>query len=314
VEAPQSITAMTKKNSPLVSVIIPFLNEERFLKDAVESVLQQDYANWELLLVDDGSTDESTNIAKEYSSRIPEKIFFCEHEGHKNKGLSASRNLGIEKAKGELIAPLDADDVWLPGKLSDQIAIFQRHPEVAMVIEASDYWYNWNDTQLQNVKIAVGAPPNRVYEPPHLMEHLYPLGSGAAPCPSGLIFKKSAFARAGGFEESFKKEYGLYEDQAFLSKIYLREKVFVSSSCNNMYRQRPESIVYSVYADGKYHLVKNFFLSWLENHLENMHITDRQISKLLKKAQFPYRSRFHFFLNITFPQKLRRLLNRVKKI
>ncbi|WP_207432102.1 glycosyltransferase family 2 protein [Sabulibacter ruber] len=288
----------------LVSVIIPFLNEERFLQEAIESVLKQDYTSWEILLIDDGSTDRSTQIAQEFAQRFPDKIFYLEHEGHVNKGLSASRNFAISHARGKYIALLDADDVWLPGKLSNQVTIFQENPSVAMIAESSAYWYNWEDPGKSNVVIPVGAPQDTTYPPPQLMKLLYPLGEGAAPCPSGLIFTKAAFDRSGGFEESFRKEYGLYEDQALLSKIYLSETVYVSSACNNLYRQRAESIVYSVHADGKYHTVRLFYLKWLSAYLHKMNIQDKTIHDLLRKAFFRYRYPILHLLTNTLPEKV----------
>src|ERR1700691_6786421 len=105
---------------PFVSIITPFYNTERFLQEAIESVLAQTYSNWELLLVDDGSTDGSTAIAHRYADRAPAKIRYLAHPGRENRGLSASRNLGIAGAGGEFLALLDADDVWLPQKLEQQ--------------------------------------------------------------------------------------------------------------------------------------------------------------------------------------------------
>ena len=124
---------MNTPAQPLVSVIIAFLNEEKFLKEAVNSVLEQDYANWELLLVDDGSTNNSTAIAKAFAQKFPNRIFYLEHENHANKGVCASRNKGVAAARGELLAFLDADDVWLPGKLTEQVAVFLQYPEIDMV-------------------------------------------------------------------------------------------------------------------------------------------------------------------------------------
>src|SRR5918994_2063107 len=100
----------------LVSCIVIFLDEERFIEEAIKSVFAQTYENWELLLVDDGSTDGSTQIALRYAERHPGKVRYLEHPGHQNRGMSASRNLGISQAKGEYVALLDADDVWLPHK------------------------------------------------------------------------------------------------------------------------------------------------------------------------------------------------------
>ncbi len=80
---------------PFVSAIVIFLNENRFLQEAIESIFAQTYDHWELLLVDDGSTDESSDIALRYAERHPEKVRYLEHAGHENRGMSVSRNLGI---------------------------------------------------------------------------------------------------------------------------------------------------------------------------------------------------------------------------
>ncbi|MHC5074529.1 MAG: glycosyltransferase family 2 protein, partial [Planctomycetota bacterium] len=127
----------------LVSCIIIFFNAEKFLEEAIESVFAQTYKNWELLLVDDGSTDSSTAIAHNYIEQYPEKIRYLEHEGHQNRGMSATRNLGIYNAKGEYIAFLDADDIWLPYKLEQQIPILVSHAQAGMLYGSSYYWYSW---------------------------------------------------------------------------------------------------------------------------------------------------------------------------
>src|SRR4026208_1024460 len=108
---------------PVVSVISIFFNEEKFIEDAVKSVFAQTYQEWELLLVDDGSTDKSTEIARRFAEQRPERVRYFEHDGHENRGMSATRNLGIRNAKGDYIAFLDADDMWLPHKLDRQVGI-----------------------------------------------------------------------------------------------------------------------------------------------------------------------------------------------
>lgn len=298
-------------HQPLVSVIICFYNEEQFLEEAIESVLKQDYKNLELLLVDDGSIDKSTQIAIQFADNFPAKVYYCEHEKHINKGLSASRNLGIKQAEGKYIAFLDADDVWLPAKLLSQVSIFQRNPDIGMIIEGSEYWYNWNDLQNENVRIFIGAAPETIYDPPQLIFSLYPLGNGAAPVPSGLIIKKESIQRCGSFEESFIKKYSLYEDQAFLAKIYLQEKIYVSSECNNLYRQRTGSIVESVKANGDYHTVRRYFLEWLNDYLINKKIQNAKLDKLLKKALMPYHHPLLYFFYNTMVKKIGKISNRI---
>jgi glycosyltransferase involved in cell wall biosynthesis len=298
---------MTIEKEPLVSVIIAFLNEARFLEEAIESVLEQDYKHWELLLVDDGSTDESVNIALKYTANSDGEIIYCEHDGHINKGLSASRNLGIKQAKGALIAFLDADDVWLPNKLANQVSIFEQNPQIDMIAEATDYWYSWDNSAAENVIIPVGVAPDKIYDPPQLMVELYPLGNGDAPCTCGLLIKKESIKAVGGFEEAFKT---MYEDQAFLAKVYLQQKVYVSSACNNRYRQRPDSMLHTVHIAG-YHKIRKYFLLWLETYFSKKQINNKILKKLLKKALLPYKHPVINFFRYTGSAKAVKLLKKI---
>ena len=84
--------------------MIIFWEAERFLEEAIESVVAQTYASWELLLVDDGSRDGSTAIARRYVRRFPDRMRYLEHPGHANLGMSASRNLGIRHSRGSYVA------------------------------------------------------------------------------------------------------------------------------------------------------------------------------------------------------------------
>jgi glycosyltransferase involved in cell wall biosynthesis len=282
---------MENINNPLVSVIICFLNEETFLAEAVDSVLEQDYTNWELFLVDDGSNDGSTAQARTYAQHNSGRITYVDHDGHANIGLSASRNVGIRRAKGPLLALLDADDVWLPNKLTQQVGIMQQHPEVALLCEASEYWSSWSDSTEPDQIKPVGAAPGRTYDPPQLLQTLYPFGRGAAPCPSGLMIRKEKL-HGRFFEESFRGIYAMYEDQGFLTKMYLHEKVYVSGACNNRYRQRVGSLVQSVHGSGRYEQVRKFYLNWFENYLNQNNITDKQVRRSVWKAQLEYRYPF----------------------
>ncbi|MBI3999274.1 MAG: glycosyltransferase [Candidatus Omnitrophica bacterium] len=112
---------------PLVSVIIPTYNREHLLVDAVESVLSQTFKDYELIVVDDGSTDGTEEIIKR---KYDGKIRYFKQE---NQGISGARNRGIREAKGEYIAFLDSDDLWLPEKLEKQVAFLDSHPEVGLI-------------------------------------------------------------------------------------------------------------------------------------------------------------------------------------
>ena len=113
---------------PKVSVVIPTYNQARFVKDAVDSVLTQTYQDFELIVADDGSTDNTAEILKSYQqdSRVR-----CLFEIHTDR--CTTKNIGIKSARGRYIAFLDSDDVWLPEKLEKQIAFLDQHPEIALV-------------------------------------------------------------------------------------------------------------------------------------------------------------------------------------
>src|SRR5437868_6158896 len=116
-----------------VSIVVPFFNAQRFLRDTVESVLSQTFEDWELLLIDDGSTDHSCDIARQYAADFPDRVSYLEHAGHANQGTAFTRNFGITRSRGEYITPLDADDVWLPEKLEQQVDILDKNSDVALV-------------------------------------------------------------------------------------------------------------------------------------------------------------------------------------
>jgi glycosyltransferase involved in cell wall biosynthesis len=112
--------------APLVSVIIPNYNYAQYLPQALDSVVAQTYPNVEIIVVDDGSTDESHAILRKYRDRIR---LFQQHR----EGVSVARNRGAQESKGELIAFLDADDLWLPTKLERQVAKFIEDPDIGLV-------------------------------------------------------------------------------------------------------------------------------------------------------------------------------------
>jgi len=116
----------TAENQSLVSVIIPVYNCERYLAEAIESVIIQNYRPIEIIVIDDGSTDGSADVAKKFGQAA--RYCFLQHSG-----ISAARNRGIDLAHGTFIAFLDADDIWVQNKLALQMAVFGKKPDLDMV-------------------------------------------------------------------------------------------------------------------------------------------------------------------------------------
>jgi glycosyltransferase involved in cell wall biosynthesis len=277
---------------PLVSIITPFLNAAAYFEEAIESVIAQTYENWELLLVDDGSTDDSTAIAQRYAERYPRKIRYLEHEAHQNCGKSTSRNLGIQNAQGEYIALLDADDVYLPQKLEKQVAILQAHPEAGMVYGPTLYWYGWTGQpkdQRRDRLASLGVKANSLIQPPHLLT-LYLRNGGVVPCTCGLLARRTIVEEVGGFSDEIQH---MYEDQVFIAKICLKAPVFVEEYCWDKYRQHESSSSFIAIRNGEYHPLKLnpvrlTFLNWLGEYLRTENCKDVSLWRAYQQARWHY--------------------------
>lgn len=288
-------------NKPLVSSIIIFLNAEKYIEEAIASIIDQTYDSWELLLVDDGSTDKSTAIAQCYAQQYPEKVRYLEHEGHQNRGMSASRNLGIRHARGEFVGFVDADDIWLPQKLEQQVAIFNTYPDAVMVYGRTQIWYGWTgnpeDSQLDHF-YDLGVQPNTLIQPPKLLIQLLQ-NKAQTPTTCNALLRREVFADIGGFEESFR---AMYEDQVFFTKVLLKSPVFVANQCWARYRQHRESCS-SVNENAQdYHAKRLPFLTWIENYFSEQGVKDTQVWRALHKEVWPCKH-----------PTLYRLLSRIQK-
>lgn len=179
--------------TPQVSVIIPTYNGDRYLAEAIESVLGQSYDNYELLVIDDGSTDSTPAVVRAYGDRIRYIV-------QDNQGVAVARNHGLQLAQGSLIAFLDADDVFLPDKLAAQVAVFEAcstthasaHPDIGIVHSG------WRRVD------AEGRPLMDV-EPWHTVPRL-DLESWLRwkpVLPSAMMFQRDWLWRADGFDPRF---------------------------------------------------------------------------------------------------------------
>ena len=261
----------TQLDRPLVSVIIIFLNGERFIREAIESILAQTMDGWELLLVDDGSTDRSAEIALRYENEHPEKIKCLGHEGHRNLGMSASRNLGIAVAQGKYIAFVDADDVWRPERLERHLKVFEMFPSAVMVCSPTLYWFNWEPgtNEWAGQKDFVGdlfLPTDALlFSNVSLMRFL---GTANTPAICSLTVRREIVVQIGGFESTFR---GLYEDQVFIAKMCLAGPIVVIDEVLDQYRQHPDLFCYRAGVVGLDQAGlqpgRNDFLYWLESYL-----------------------------------------------
>jgi glycosyltransferase involved in cell wall biosynthesis len=122
-----------RKRQKKVSVVLPSYNYETCVAEAIDSVIAQTYRNWELVIVDDGSTDGSAEILGRYEREFPGRIRVFFHEGRHNRGLIETYRLGLEKCTGDYVAFIEADDAWFPENLARKIAVLEHHADVVVV-------------------------------------------------------------------------------------------------------------------------------------------------------------------------------------
>lgn len=277
---------------PLVSCIIIFFNGETYLAEAINSVLAQTYHHWELLLVNDGSTDSSEAIARQYVEKYTDQIFYLEHPQGENRGMSATRNLGINYARGEYIAFLDADDVWLPEKLDRQLATFQQYPQVDLVCGPTQYWYSW-DGNPKNVfpdSIRHVSPQyDVIFQPPTLLTLLLQ-NQANTPATCSVLIRSNIFKQVGKFAEKFT---GMFEDQAFFAKVYLYGSIFVAKEYYDRYRQHSDNCTAVAKKQGEYDPEQinssHFkFLRWLEQYLTEQNVENAEVWQALKARLWEY--------------------------
>lgn len=191
-------------NTPLVSVIIPTYNRARTLKKAIDSVFDQDYKNFELIVVDDGSTDSTEKLLLSYANSI--KVI-----QQPNQGVSTARNRGIKASSGDLIAFLDSDDYWYPQKLSAQIDFFNATPD-ALICQTEEIWIR--NGKRVNPKKKHQKLSGIIFTP------------SLALClisPSAVMIKKELFNEFDGFDESLPacEDYDLWLRVTCRHPVYL---------------------------------------------------------------------------------------------
>jgi len=188
----------------LISVIIPTFNRAWTLKRAVDSALSQDYRHREIIVVDDGSTDRTRELLAGYGDKIRVLV-------QKNKGVSAARNLGIRKSRGDFIALLDSDDAWEKNKLSCQMAFFQSDPG-AMICQTEEIWIRKG--RRVNPRRKHKKPSGMIFEPSLKL---------CLVSPSAVMMRRQLFDQKGLFNEAFPvcEDYDLWLRISHDTPVYL---------------------------------------------------------------------------------------------
>jgi teichuronic acid biosynthesis glycosyltransferase TuaG len=175
---------------PLVSVIVPAYNAEKYIKATIESALEQTYRNLEVVVGDDGSTDGTREIVQALAARDPRVKYFSQ----KNAGQSAARNLAIAHAQGKYIAFLDADDLFLPTKLEEQVGYLEAHPDCGVSYCNIYHFFDGDPTHLY--RFDVPTPSGLLFDKLLRANFINPLT---------VVLRKELLDRYGAFEPTFRR-------------------------------------------------------------------------------------------------------------
>ncbi|GAB2929842.1 hypothetical protein GCM10027181_30980 [Rheinheimera gaetbuli] len=262
--------------APLVSVIIPCYNNAAMLSSAITSVLTQDYANIEVIVIDDGSTDDSISVLSQFG----DKITLIQQT---NQGPAAARNAGLQAAAGEYIAFNDSDDLWLPGKLTEQVSYLQQHPNVGLCYCG---WTEWDGTTaLANVTAnLVDVAPVIAPKQPGSEGWLYlDLLKESVIHTITAVLRREVIDNVG----MFNTDYRIGEDHDFWLRVSQKYRIAKLNRVYALYRNNPASITKKVQD-------KNYSLLVLESAVAHYGIASPCGEKIAPKTLNTYLGDRHF--------------------
>jgi glycosyltransferase involved in cell wall biosynthesis len=246
--------------NPLVSIIIPTYNRAQYLGETIKSVQVQTYANWELIIVDDGSIDLTASLVREHNdNRL--RYYYIDHSGL----IGKVRNIGMRLIKGDMVSFLDSDDLWQPDKLELQIKILNENPQAAFAFSHAE--------QFGLGSILAPTLENFFYGNvfhAHLLEERFVL------YPSTFIFKSSLLTTMDWFDESFSAG----ESDFFLRMAHKYPGVFIGDKLVKL-RKHSQNISKErdlLFTRDNLRMLKKFFLE--------KYITEREYIQLASKQHY----------------------------
>ncbi len=269
---------MTLRNSsPLVSIITPTYNHERFIGACIESIIAQDYPEWEQIIVDDGSTDQTQAMIQSFHDP---RIKYHRQENRGPFQLAETYNFALGVARGELIAILEGDDIWPPGKLTRQVHALQDSPAVLAYGQVSDLSANGAEQRRMSrtSRLRQGLPAAVLCNDPVGTATSYMLRAKSASLvmPSTAIIRRTALDRIGGFQ--FVAGLPLTDYPTFLELSLTGP--FVYSPEVMGYRRHHVSSVTATHPEAVVDLEFRLVLDFMEKHKEQLRLAPSETAAI----------------------------------
>lgn len=220
----------------MISIIIPTYNAARFLKETINSVLIQTYTSIELIIVIDGATDNSEEIARNYESDSRVMVI-----SKPNTGVSDTRNVGFKASKGDYIAFLDADDVWLPTRLETMLKAFEENPDAGLVHTDMAVI---NEESIETGEILKGREG-------HILKSLLNWDGTNIPGPSSILVKRKVVETVGGFDTRLSTA----ADQEFFFRVASKYRVVRLAEPLGLYRVHGQNMHQNIVLMEKDHIM-----------------------------------------------------------
>ena len=248
-----------------ISIIVPIFNAQNYLDETIQTVLNQTYSNWELLLIDDGSTDESAKICQQYLKEDARILYFYKVNG----GQASARNLGIKNSSGEWLAMLDSDDLWHPEKLNRQITAINENDKIEYCFTNTSAFKDSIQNEIENYdKYAFGLFHNKtlfkiVYQHNHIAN-------------SSVMIKKSLLQLTGVFDEN-RSLIGC-EDWDLMLRIFKQNSL--------TYGLKEKLLYYRLHAEGVHNQNIKMFSGKI--HVYSKYDNDTDVSRLIRLRQYRF--------------------------
>src|SRR5262245_46039486 len=246
------------RSSPKVSVVIPVFNGERFIGDAIRSALSQTFRDFEIIVVDDGSIDQTEKIVRQFFDRVA-------YHRQENRGAAAARNLGVMRGSGEWIAFLDADDIWYPQKLAVQFEAVAMNPAIGFVYSDMDT-IDVHEVILQRNFLTTQEKRHRWKKKRDLVSLVF--GSQPFPYPSTVLLKRELFSQSGGFSPLFRRNY--HEDFDLFARIAPVAPLHFLPQLPVQYRPMPRSRIRKDLYDANLRLLRERLAELWRDHPDRL--------------------------------------------